>query len=210
VADRTSTRATKALAIASTDEGRILYGADFHNAEVEMLDDTFQEVTPEGAFEDPKLPAGFAPFGIQTIGDAVFVTYAKQDADAADEVAGAGLGYVDEFSTNGDFIERVASKRHLNAPWGLAMAPESFGVFGGDLLVGNFGDGRINPFAPLPNGKFVFEGQLRSHGALLFIDGLRSLQFGNDSAAGSSKTLFFTAGPDEESHGLFWSIDPAA
>src|SRR6266511_249245 len=106
----------KGLAIAPIDAGTILYGADFHNAEVEMFDDTFQEVTPEGAFEDPKLPAGFAPFGIQTIGDAVFVTYAKQDADAEDEVAGAGLGFVDEFSTTGEFIERVASKRHLNAP----------------------------------------------------------------------------------------------
>jgi uncharacterized protein (TIGR03118 family) len=200
----------KGLAIASTEEGTILYGADFHNAEVEMFDDTFQEVTPEGAFEDPKLPAEFAPFGIQTIGDAVFVTYAKQDAEAEDEVAGAGLGFVDEFSTNGDLIHRVASKRQLNAPWGLAMAPESFGAFGGDLLVGNFGDGRINAFAPLPNGKFVFRGQFESEGASLSIDGLWSLQFGNDSTAGSSRTLFFTAGPDEESHGLFGSIDPAA
>ena len=200
----------KGLAIASTEEGTILYGADFHNAEVEMFDDTFQEVTPEGAFEDPKLPAEFAPFGIQTIGDTVFVTYAKQDAEAEDEVAGAGLGFVDEFSTNGDLIHRVASKRQLNAPWGLAMAPESFGAFGGDLLVGNFGDGRINAFAPLPNGKFVFRGQFESEGASLSIDGLWSLQFGNDSTAGSSRTLFFTAGPDEESHGLFGSIDPAA
>ena len=200
----------KGLAIASTDAGTILYGADFHNAEVEMFDDTFQEVTPEGAFEDPKLPEGFAPFGIQTIGDAVFVTYAKQDADAEDEVAGAGLGFVDEFSTTGEFIERVASKRHLNAPWGLAMAPESFGAFGGDLLVGNFGDGRINAFAPMPNGKFVFRGQLESAGAPLSIDGLWSLQFGNDAAAGSSQTLFFTAGPEEETHGLFGSIVPTA
>jgi uncharacterized protein (TIGR03118 family) len=175
-----------------------------------MFDDTFQEVTPEGAFEDPKLPAGFAPFGIQTIGDAVFVTYAKQDADAQDEVAGAGLGFVDEFSTTGEFIERVASKRHLNAPWGLAMAPETFGAFGGDLLVGNFGDGRINAFEPMPNGKFVFRGQLESAGASLSIDGLWSLQFGNDAAAGSSQTLFFTAGPEEETHGLFGSIVPTA
>jgi uncharacterized protein (TIGR03118 family) len=140
----------------------------------------------------------------------VFVTYAKQDADAEDEVAGAGLGFVDEFSTNGEFIQRVASKRHLNAPWGLAMAPESFGAFGGDLLVGNFGDGRINAFEPLPNGKFVFREQLESEGALLSIDGLWSLQFGNDSGAGPSQTLFFTAGPEDETHGLFGSIDPAA
>jgi uncharacterized protein (TIGR03118 family) len=200
----------KGLAIASTADGTVLYAADFHNAEVEMFDDAFQEVTPEGAFEDPKLPAGFAPFGIQTIGDAVFVTYAKQDARAEDEVAGAGLGFVDEFSTNGDLIGRVASKRHLNAPWGVAMAPGNFGAFGGDLLVGNFGDGRINAFAPRPNGKFVFRGQLDSEGAPLSIDGLWSLQFGNDSAAGSSQKLFFTAGPEDESHGLFGSIDPAA
>ena len=155
-----------------------------------MFDDTFQEVTPEGAFEDPKLPAGFAPFGIQTIGDAVFVTYAKQDADAEDEVAGAGLT--------------------AHWPDGARMAPESFGAFGGDLLVGNFGDGRINAFAPMPNGKFVFRGQLESAGATLSIDGLWSLQFGNDAAAGSSQTLFFTAGPEEETHGLFGSIAPTA
>lgn len=200
----------KGLAIASTGSGDFLYATDFHNDRVDMFDGTFQNVTPDGAFVDPRMPSGFAPFGIQNIDGTLFVTYAKQDADAEDDVAGPSLGFVDRFSTGGQFLGRVAGRGRLDSPWGLAMAPGSFGAFAGDLLVGNFGDGRINAFAPLGNGRFAFQGQLASGGAPITIDGLWALRFGNDAAAGPSGTLFFTAGPDEESHGLFGSIAPAA
>ena len=139
----------------------------------------------------------------------MFVAYAKQDEDAEDEIAGQGRGFVDVYDTAGNLLDRVAQHGQLNAPWGLALAPESFGRFGGDLLVGNFGDGNINAYEELSNGHFAHRGELRgSDGKPLAIDGLWALQFGNDNAAGSSKTLFFTAGPDEESHGLFGSITP--
>jgi uncharacterized protein (TIGR03118 family) len=162
-----------------------------------------------GGFVDQSLPSGYAPFGIQTIGDRVFVTYAKQDADAEDELAGQSLGFVDVFSTAGDLLGRVAQHGQLNAPWGLALAPSSFGRFAGDLLVGNFGDGQINAYEELPNGHFAHRGELRSaDGGSISIDGLWALQFGKAGNNGPAGTLFFTAGPDEETHGLFGSITP--
>jgi uncharacterized protein (TIGR03118 family) len=173
-----------------------------------MFDSDFNLVNSPGAFVDPLLPHGFAPFGIQNIGGQILVTFAKQDADAEDEVAGQSLGFVDAFDTSGGFLGRVATRGQLNAPWGLALAPAPFGRFGGDLLVGNFGDGRINAYAPRSNGAFEFAGKLRDAGGkALAIDGLWALQFGNGGAAGPMDTLFFTAGPDEESHGLFGKIE---
>jgi uncharacterized protein (TIGR03118 family) len=122
-------------------------------------------------------------------------------------VAGQGLGFVDAYDLAGNLLGRVAQHGQLNAPWGLALAPASFGRFGGDLLVGNFGNGRINAYEELPNGHFEHRGELRgADGQPLEIDGLWALRFGNDAAAGPAGTLFFTAGPDEESHGLFGSI----
>jgi uncharacterized protein (TIGR03118 family) len=208
VADRSSVDAIyKGLAIADTSAGPRLYAADFHNARVDVFDGSFGLVP--GGFVDASLPSGYAPFGIQTIGDRVFVTYAKQDADAEDEVAGQSLGFVDVFSTAGDLLGRVAQHGQLNAPWGLALAPSSFGRFAGDLLVGNFGDGQINAYEELPNGHFAHRGELRSaDGGLISIDGLWALQFGKAGNNGPAGTLFFTAGPDEETHGLFGSITP--
>jgi uncharacterized protein (TIGR03118 family) len=198
----------KGLAIAGTGSSARLYAADFHNAQVNVFDGGWHLV-PNAGFDDPSLPAGYAPFGIQAIGSRIFVTYAKQDADAADEVAGQGRGFVDVYDTSGNLLGRVAQHGQLNAPWGLAMAPESFGRFGGDLLVGNFGDGQINAYAELGNGHFEHRGELRSSdGKTLTIDGLWALEFGNGGAAGPTDTLFFTAGPDDESHGLFGSITP--
>jgi uncharacterized protein (TIGR03118 family) len=208
-ADRSGVGASyKGLAIAETASGPQLYAADFHNARVDVFDGSWNLVGGHGAFVDQGLPAGYAPFGIQTIGSRIFVSYAKQDAEAADEVAGQGLGFVDVYDTAGNLLERVAQHGQLNAPWGLALAPASFGRFGGDLLVGNFGgDGEINAYEELPNGHFEHRGTLRGgDGKPLAIDGLWALEFGNGAAAGPTSTLFFTAGPDEESHGLFGSI----
>ena len=191
----------KGLALA----GSFLYAADFHNNHVDVFDSAFHAVTLAGNFVDPKLPKGFAPFGIQTLGTNIFVSYAKQDAEAADEVAGEGLGFVSEFNLDGTFVRRVASRDALNAPWGMAMAPANFGRFSGDLLVGNFGDGRINAFDPV---TFEPKGHLKNtHGKAVKIDGLWGIGFGNGSAAGPTNVLYFAAGPDHEEHGLFGRID---
>src|SRR5919197_3140621 len=199
----------KGLAIADTPNGPRLYAADFHNARVDVLDGSFGVVT-DGGFVDPTLPPGYAPFGIQTIGDHVFVSYAKQDEDAEDEVAGQALGFVDEYDLDGNFVERVAQHGQLNAPWGLALAPSSFGRFGGDLLVGNVGDGQINAYQELGDGQFEHRGELRgTNGKSLTIDGLWALQFGRGGDNGPVGTLFFTAGPDDETHGLFGQINPS-
>jgi uncharacterized protein (TIGR03118 family) len=199
----------KGLAIAQPTLGHpLLYAADFHNAHVDVFNGAWQNVTPAGSFVDPTLPSGYAPFGIQTIGDRVFVSYAKQDADARDEVAGQGRGFVDAYDLAGNLVARVAEQGQLNAPWGLALAPASFGRFAGDILVGNFGDGQINAYAETADG-FEHRGTLRdTDGKKLVIDGLWALQFGNAGQNGSPDTLFFTAGPDGESHGLFGTITP--
>jgi uncharacterized protein (TIGR03118 family) len=207
----------KGLAIAQPTTGNpLLYAADFHNAEVDVFNGSWQNVTPPGAFVDRKLPRGYAPFGIQAIGTDVFVTYGKQDAEAGDEVDGQGLGFVDEYDLQGKLVARVAQRGRLNAPWGLAMAPASFGRFKGDLLVGNFGDGQINAYAPghghghgHGHGPWHHAGTLRSSGGgKLVIDRLWALEFGNAGSNGDPDTLFFTAGPNDESDGLFGTIKP--
>jgi uncharacterized protein (TIGR03118 family) len=197
----------KGLAIAQPAEGGpLLYATDFHNAQVDVFNGAWQNVTPPGAFVDPNLPAGSAPFGIQAIGSDIFVTYAKQDKDAHDDVAGLGLGIVDEYDLQGNLVARVAQHGLLNAPWGLAMAPASFGRFAGNLLVGNFGDGEINAYRDTSTG-WHHSGTLRSaSGAVIKIDGLWALQFGNTGLNGDPNTLFFTAGPNDESDGLFGTI----
>jgi uncharacterized protein (TIGR03118 family) len=199
----------KGLAIATLPDGsQRLYATDFHNAQVDVWDGTWKPIT--GGFVDQSVPGGYAPFGIQTIGDRVFVTYAPQDADAHDEVAGQGHGIVDAYDLEGNLLARVAQHGQLNAPWGLALAPATFGEFGGDLLVGNFGDGQINAYEELPNGHFEHRGELRdASGGTLVIDGLWALEFGNGAMAGPKDTLFFTAGPDDESNGLFGTITPS-
>jgi uncharacterized protein (TIGR03118 family) len=204
--DHTGARAVyKGLAIAGDNR---LYATDFRNGRVDVFDGNFKPVNVPGAFTDPGIPSGYAPFGIQNINGTIFVTYAKQDEFAHDDVAGQGHGFVDRFSTIGTFLGRVATHGQLNSPWGLAMAPADFGRFSGDLLVGNFGDGQISAYEPQSDGSYELVGQLRTTGnKVLTIDGLWALQFGHDSANnGSSKTLFFTAGPDHEGHGLFGTI----
>ena len=204
----------KGLAIDSVTAGQFLYATDFHNNKVDIFDSSFHAVNLPGAFTDPNLPAGFAPFGIQNINGTIYVTYALQDEDQEDDVAGPGNGYVDAYDTSGNLIRRVASAGELNSPWGLALAPENFGRFSGDLLVGNFGDGRIHVFDPnqlTESGEFEAVGLMHSaSGRPVQIDGLWALQFGHgasaSSANGLTNTLFFTAGPAEEDHGLFGSL----
>jgi uncharacterized protein (TIGR03118 family) len=197
----------KGLAIAQPAAGPMLYATDFHNARVDVFNGAWQLVTPPGAFVDPNLNHHYAPFGIQTIGSRVFVSYAKQDQAKEDEIAGQGRGFVDAYDLMGNFLGRVAQRGQLNAPWGLAVAPPSFGRFGGDLLVGNFGDGQINAYEEKDNGHFEHRGTLKAaDGNKLEIDGLWALEFGNVGNNGTPDQLFFTAGPDDEAHGLFGTI----
>jgi uncharacterized protein (TIGR03118 family) len=195
----------KGLAIAPRGSANFLYAADFHNARVDVFDASFAPVTLPGGFVDAQLPAGFAPFGIQAIGGDIYVTYAKQDAAMADEVVGPGLGYVDVYTPNGALIRRVASRGRLNAPWGIALAPARFGTFSNALLIGNFGDGRINAFEPV----FGFPmGPLRdSRMRPIEIEGLWGIAFGNGFANQPVNTLFFASGPDDEEHGLYGRLD---
>jgi uncharacterized protein (TIGR03118 family) len=199
------------LAIGSSGGANYLYAANFAAARIDVFNATFGDGSGDlaGDFTDPGIPAGYAPFNIQAIGGELFVAYAKQNPDEPDEeLAGEGLGYVSAFGTDGTFHGRVASQGELNAPWGLAMAPSNFGKFSGDLLVGNFGDGRIHAFRKGEDGW-------EEHGVMkgtdhrpIEIDGLWGIGFGNgaNSSSGPTNTLFFAAGPDEETHGLFGSI----
>ncbi len=198
----------KGLAIAATAAGDRLYAANFHAGTVDVFDAAFHPVP--GGFSDGALPPGYAPFGIRNLGGTIYVTYALQNAEQHDDVAGVGHGFVDAFDTQGNLLRRVASRGRLNSPWGLAVAPSDFGEFSGNLLVGNFGDGHINAF---DLGRFEGTGELVQRGQLhaadgqpLTIDGLWALAFGNGAAAGPTNALFFTAGPLGEQHGLFGKV----
>jgi uncharacterized protein (TIGR03118 family) len=200
----------KGLAIASTPAGDRLYAADFHNARIDVFDASFQPVVNPGAFVDPGIPAGFAPFNVQNLNGMIFVAYAMQDEAGEDEIAGPGLGFVSVFDTSGKYLSRIASKGALNAPWGMTIAPQGFGAFSGKLLVGNFGDGRINAYGLTAAdrtsvGAALGHLETADHQPVV-IDGLWGIDFGNGAGAGPTTTLYFAAGPDEETHGLFGSI----
>ena len=194
--------------------GSRLYVTDFHNARVVVLDAKWREVrSARGAFTDPSIPAWYAPFGIAAIGGHVFVTYAwRAPVNGNDAPTG---GYIDEYTASGRLVIRLPRAR-LNEPWGLVRAPKSFGRFGGDLLAGNFGDGTIGAYRR-SGGRWTFDGYLRARDhKRIAISGLWSLAFGNDGLAGSSHTLFFTAGPhawrgptEQSVHGLLGAIEPA-
>ncbi len=204
----------KGLALASTAAGDRLYATDFHNGHVDVFDALWGPVTIPGAFVDPGIPDGFGPFGIQAANGMILVTYAMQDADRHDDVAGKHLGFVSAFTTEGTFLRRVVSRGKLNSPWGLAIAPETgFGRADGQLLVGNFGDGHIIAYSL--DGEEENEGEDESGGGMyltgpggrITIDGLWGIGFGNGATAGPVNTLFFAAGPGGESQGLFGRID---
>jgi len=191
--DNSATAIYKGLAILNDH----LYAANFKGNSVDVFNSDF---TPSGSFTDTTVPAGFAPFNIQNVGGVLFVTYALQDADKEDDVKAPGNGFVDMFNPDTHAFTRVASQGTLNSPWGLAMAPADFGPFSNMLLVGNFGDGRINAYNPT---TFAFLGQLSdAAGTPISIDGLWALSFGTDLDDATHPSLFFTAGPGREEHGL--------
>jgi uncharacterized protein (TIGR03118 family) len=202
----------KGLAIAlGTATGDFLYATNFHAGTVDVFDSHFTPVHVPGAFTDADLPPGYAPFGIQNLGGTLFVTYALQDAAKHDDVPGEGHGFVNAFDTAGKLLRRVASKGQLNSPWGLALAPADFGTFSHDLLIGNFGNGRIHAFDPekrTGQGEFQHRGPLHAaDGRPIEIDGLWALSFGKGAPNnGLTTTLFFAAGPFDEQHGLFGSL----
>jgi uncharacterized protein (TIGR03118 family) len=207
VPDQANGAVYKGLAIDTTSTGLRLYATNFRAGTVDVFDSKFAPVKIRGAFMDRRIPKGFAPFGIQAVGDRIYVTYAKQKPDKHDDLSGRGNGFVDVFNTNGKLLKRLVSRGKLNSPWGLAVAPKGFGDFGGDLLVGNFGDGRINAYNPR-SGEF--EGTLRdTNEKPIVIDGLWGLGFGNGAAAGPTGTLFFSAGTNGEVDGLFGTLTPA-
>jgi uncharacterized protein (TIGR03118 family) len=196
----------KGLAIASTRFGTFLYATDFHNGRVDVFNSRFHLVHLPGAFMDRHLPRGYAPFGIRAINGLIYVTYAKQNADRHDDVAGRGHGFIDVFTPSGFLLERLVSRGALDSPWGLEVAPQGFGPFGGKLLVGNFGDGKIHAyglFSGRPDGTLRTE-----HHKPIVIDGLWALQFGTATTGGTG-TLLFSAGLNGEADGLVGSINPA-
>ncbi|HLM44353.1 MAG TPA: TIGR03118 family protein [Myxococcaceae bacterium] len=195
----------KGLALAANGTGFFLYATDFRNGKIDVFDSSFRPATLAGSFSDPFLPAGYAPFGIQNINGNLYVTYARQDAERDDPVVGKGLGYINIFDANGRLVRRLVSRGKLNAPWGLALAPASFGKFGSKLLVANTGDGVINVYDPQTGHC---EGRLeRPDGSLVRIDGLWGLSFGSGVSNQPTDTLFFTAGPEGETHGLYGRLD---
>jgi len=195
---------------------RYLYVTNFRAARVEVYDTHFHRVPlgkdglnfREDAFDDEGIPAGFAPFNIQNIGGSLFVTYAKQDGPRHDDVPGDGLGFVDIYSPSGKLEGRLQHGPWMNAPWGVVWTPRDFGEFSNTILVGNFGSGWIAAF----NGfTRQFIGFMKNpDNSLVTIDGLWSLTFGNGAGAGSSTTLYFTAGINGENDGLFGTLTPVA
>lgn len=193
----------KGLALGTNATGNFLFATNFRQARIDVFDSSFAPATLDGSFADPNIPATFAPFGIRNINGEIWVTYAKQNAQKHDDVAGPGNGFVDIFDTDGHLLRRFATRGKLNSPWGLVQAPAGFGPFAGDILVGDFGDGRINVY--WPDGNFVDQLEGTS-GKPITINGLWTLVFGG-ALHSSPETLYFTAGPGGEANGLFGRID---
>jgi uncharacterized protein (TIGR03118 family) len=192
------------LALSGNGTTHLLYAANFLQGRIDVFDGTFKHVNVPGRFRDPHMPGRFSPFGIQAINGDLYVTFAKQDASGEEEVQGPSLGFVDVFDPEGQLLRRVVTRGPLNAPWGLALAPTSFGKFGGALLVGNLGDGVINAFGPL-TGKWL--GSLRDrNNKRLRIDGLWGIQFGNGILGQKTNQLFYASGPNDEEDGVYGVI----
>jgi uncharacterized protein (TIGR03118 family) len=194
----------KGLAMASNAGSNFLYATDFHNGKIDVFDNNFKLKTGM-LFKDPGIPAGYAPFGISNIGGQLFVTYAFQKVGMHDDSSGAGFGFVDVYNTDGTFAKRFATQATLNSPWGMAQAHSGFGDFKNDILVGNFGDGAINAYDASGN----FKGQLKDKsGNMLSVEKLWGIFFTPEGGlpAGDPNLLYFGAGPNDESHGVFGYI----
>jgi len=195
----------KGLAIGSNGNGTYLYAADFKGGKVDVYDSTFKPATLACSFKDPLLPKGYAPFGIQNVAGDIVVAYALQADANGNEAHGAGLGRVDVFTADGCLSRRLEDNGWLNAPWGIALAPASFGKHRGQLLIGNFGSGWIAAF-DFHSGEF--EGYLKSaEDHIITIDGLWAIAFGNGAALQPTNTLFYAAGANQEADGLYGRID---
>jgi uncharacterized protein (TIGR03118 family) len=197
----------KGLAFLTNTQGNFLLAANFHSGAIDVFDKNFQPATLSGGtFTDPNLPAGYAPHGVHVINNVVFVAYAVQDGAKHDPVLGAGMGLVDLFQTDGQFMRRGMTGGTLNAPWGVVQASANFGQFSNDVLVGNFGDGTISAFDTTGN----FLGQLKnSGGQVIATPGLWDMVFGA-GGTGDPNTLYFTAGGSSQTNGLFATLVPAA
>ncbi|THC40120.1 TIGR03118 family protein [Massilia sp. Mn16-1_5] len=206
VVDTGGASSYKGLAIASANGANFIYATDFRNSRIDVYDANFQKVTlPGGGFTDPNLPSGYAPFGIQAAGNRIYVAYAQRNAAGTEEVKGAGLGLIDAYDTSGAFVARIATGGALNAPWGMAIAPAAFGDFSNSLLVANFGDGKINAYNPTTGALM---GTLsRADKSPIVIDGLWGIAFGNGVQQQPTTSLFYTAGPANETHGQYGKIE---
>jgi len=192
------------LAVGQANGANYLYAADLEHGRIDVYDKAFQPAHLDGSFSDPNTPNSYAPFNIQNLGGRLYVTYAQKHHQTPDEETDRGSGFVDVFDTSGHLLQRLIKGNHLNAPWGLAIAPADFGPFAGDLIVGNFGNGHLQAFE-LESGRFL--GELSdASGKPIVIDGLWGLTFGNGVTAGDTNALYFAAGPDGETHGLFGSL----
>ena len=181
-----------------------LYAADFEHQKIDVYNGMFQPATGfDGLFTDPNIPNSYSPFNIQNLGGKLYVTYAQQNHKEPDEETDRGSGFVDVFDTSGNLLQRLIKGNHLNAPWGVALAPGNFDPFSNALIVGNFGDGQLHAYDPA-SGKYL--GELKDEsGKTLVIDGLWGIAFGN-GRSGDTNALYFAAGPDDETHGLFGSL----
>jgi len=194
------------LAIDNNGTANFILAANNSANKIDVFDTKFASAALSGKFSDPSLPPGFAPFNVHVLNGKVYVAYAMQTPGGGPPTAGAGAGYIDIFDGNGNFLSRAISGGNLNAPWGIAIAPSSFGAFGGDLLVGNFGDGTISAYDPT---TFVLKGQLQdTTGKPIVNDRLWEIVFGQNGT-GDPNTLYFSAGVNDEKGGLFGSISAA-
>lgn len=197
------------LAIGSVTSNSVtsnyLYAADFEHNKIDVYDGTFHNPPAfNGSFSDPNIPNSYSPFNIQNLGGKLYVTYAQQSHKSPDTETDRGSGFVDVYDTSGNLLQRLIKGNHLNAPWGVALAPANFGAFSGALIVGNFGDGQLHAYDP-ESGKYL--GELKDEsGKPIVIDGLWGITFGNGGSGGDKNALYFAAGSDDETHGLFGSL----
>ncbi len=193
----------KGMALAASH----LYVANFHSGKVEVYDSSYAPVNlGSSAFHDSKVPSGYGPFNVQAIGNALYVTYAAQDAAKFNEIDGRGLGYVDVFNTSGVLQRRLQHGYYMNAPWGVALAPATFGAFSNAVLVGNFGTGWIAAYNKTSGAFLGLLSAPGMNGAPVTVPGLWAINFGTGGSSGDPSTLYFAAGVNNEGSGAFGSI----